>query len=311
MISFVIPCYNEESNVKPMYDLVIDRCKDTKEKYEIIFVNDGSKDKTIDNLRDIVEHTRENVRVIDFSRNFGKESAIYAGLESSKGDFVALIDGDLQQDPKYVIEAVEFLKDNKYFDCVTYYQEKRKEGKFMSFVKKSFYKIVNKITDVNFVENASDFRVLRRNMVDTIVNMKEYYRFSKGIFGWIGFHSHNLPYEVKDRNSGTTKWGFKKLLHYAFDGIISFTTVPLKIATYVGSISFIISLFFIIEVIVKKLFFGIDAPGYATITILLLLLGGLQLLSLGILGEYLGRNYIETKRRPIYISREVLDSKEK
>ena len=311
MISFVIPCYNEENNVKPMYDLVLDRCKDTKEKFEIIFVNDGSKDKTIDNLRKIVDDSRENVRVIDFSRNFGKESAIFAGLENSQGDFVALIDGDLQQDPKYVVEAVEFLKENKYFDCVTYFQETRKEGALMSFIKKTFYKVINKMTDVDFVENASDFRILRRNMVDSIINMKEYYRFSKGIFSWVGFHSHNLPYEVKDRNSGTTKWGFRKLLKYAFDGIISFTTVPLKFATYVGAISSFLSVIWIIAVIIEKIFFGIEAPGYATIIILLLLIGGLQLLCLGILGEYLGRTYIETKKRPIYISREILDSKER
>lgn len=311
MISFVIPCYNEENNVKPMYDLVLDRCKDTKEKFEIIFVNDGSKDKTIDNLRKIVEDSRENVRVIDFSRNFGKESAIFAGLENSKGDYVALIDGDLQQDPKYVIEAVKFLEENKYFDCVTYFQETRKEGAFVSFLKKSFYKVINKMTDVNFVENASDFRILRRNMVDSIINMKEYFRFSKGIFSWVGFHCHNLPYEVKDRNSGTTKWGLRKLFKYAFDGIISFTTVPLKLATYVGALSSLLSVVCIIGVIIEKLAFGIDVPGYATIIILLLLIGGLQLFCLGILGEYLGRTYIETKKRPIYVSREIIDSKER
>ena len=311
MISFVIPCYNEENNVKPMYDLVLDRCKDIKDKFEIIFINDGSKDKTIDNLREIVNSTRENVRVIDFSRNFGKESAIFAGLSNAKGDYVALIDGDLQQDPKYVVDAVKFLEENKYFDCVTYYQETRKEGKLISFFKRTFYKVINKMSDCEFVENASDFRILRRNMVDSIVGMEEYFRFSKGIFSWVGFHSHNLPYDVKDRNSGTTKWGFKKLLKYAFDGIIAFTTVPLKLATYTGIISFVISLICIIGVIIEKLCFGIEVPGYATIIILLLLLGGLQLSSLGILGEYLGRTYIETKKRPIFIAREILDSKEK
>ena len=311
MISFVIPCYNEENNVKPMYDLVVDRCRELKDKYEIIFVNDGSTDHTMDNLRAIVESTREDVKVIDFSRNFGKESAIYAGLSKSKGDYVGLIDGDLQQDPKYVIEAVDFLKQNAYFDCVTYYQAHRKEGKFISFLKKRFYKTINKMTDIDFVPDASDFRVLKRNMVDSIIKMDEYFRFSKGLFAFVGFHSMNKPYEVKDRNSGSTKWGFRKLVKYAFDGIIAFTTVPLKLSTYIGAISSIISFIYILIVLIEKLFFGIPVPGYATIIILLLLLGGLQLFCLGILGEYLGRNYIETKKRPIFIAREELDSREK
>ena len=181
----------------------------------------------------------------------------------------------------------------------------------MTFIKKRFYKTINKMTDIDFVEDASDFRILRRNMVDSIIKMEEYFRFSKGIFAFVGFHTMNKPYEVRDRNSGTTKWGFRKLLKYAFDGIIAFTTVPLKLSTYVGATSSIISFIYIIFVIIEKLAFGIDVPGYATIIILLLLLGGLQLFCLGILGEYLGRNYIETKKRPIYIAREELDSKEK
>ena len=311
MISFVIPCYNEENNIRPMYDWIVDTCKDIKDKYEIIFVNDGSTDRTMDNLRLLVSETREDVKVIDFSRNFGKESAIYAGLSKAKGDYVGLIDGDLQQDPKYVLDAVEFLKQNAYFDCVTYFQAQRKEGKFISFLKRHFYKVINKMTDIDFVEDASDFRVLKRNMVDAVLKMDEYFRFSKGIFAFVGFHSMNKPYEVKDRNSGTSKWGFRKLVKYAFDGIIAFTTVPLKLSTYIGAISSVISIIAIIIVLIEKLAFGIDVPGYATIIILLLLLGGLQLFCLGIMGEYLGRNYIETKKRPIFISREELDSKEK
>ena len=311
MISLVVPCYNEEDNVKPMYELIVNTFKDYKEKIEIIFVNDGSSDNTIERLRDVVQNTKEEVRVIDFSRNFGKESAIYAGLKESKGDFVALIDGDLQQDPKYVIEAVDFLKENKYFDCVSYYQHVRKESFIMKFFKKNFYRIINRVSETKFTMDASDFRILRRNMVDAVLELEEHFRFSKGIFSWVGFHNQEFPYEVKDRNSGKSKWGIRKLFKYAFDGIIGFTTVPLKFSTYVGAIASIFSFIYLFIVIIQKIFFGISIPGYPTIITLMLFLGGLELLCLGIMGSYIGRNYIETKKRPIYIAREVLSSKDK
>ena len=311
MISFVVPCYNEESNVIPMYNLIVDTFKDYKEKYEIIFINDGSSDKTFEKLKELVETTKEDVKVIDFSRNFGKESAIYAGLQKSKGDYVALIDADLQQDPKYVLEAVEFLKNNSYFDCVTYYQKIRKESFIMKFFKKAFYKVINKVSETKLTMDASDFRILRRNMVNAVLELPERYRFSKGIFSWIGFHNQEFPYEVKERNSGTSKWGLRKLFKYAFDGIISFTTLPLKISTYVGAVASVFSFIYLFVIIIQKIFFGIDIPGYATLITTMLFIGGLELLSLGIMGSYLGRNYIETKNRPIYIARDVLSSKDK
>jgi len=311
VISFVVPCYNEESNVIPMYNLIVDTFKDYKEKYEIIFINDGSSDKTFEKLKELVETTKEDVKVIDFSRNFGKESAIYAGLQKSKGDYVALIDADLQQDPKYVLEAVEFLKNNSYFDCVTYYQKIRKESFIMKFFKKAFYKVINKVSETKLTMDASDFRILRRNMVNAVLELPERYRFSKGIFSWIGFHNQEFPYEVKERNSGTSKWGLRKLFKYAFDGIISFTTLPLKISTYVGAVASVFSFIYLFVIIIQKIFFGIDIPGYATLITTMLFIGGLELLSLGIMGSYLGRNYIETKNRPIYIARDVLSSKDK
>ena len=311
MISLVVPCYNEEENIRPMYELIVETFKDYKDKYEILFVNDGSNDNTIERLREIVNSTKEEVRVIDFSRNFGKESAIYAGLKESKGDFVALIDGDLQQDPKYVLEAVNFLKENSYFDCVTYYQNVRRESFIMKFFKKNFYRIINRVSETRFTMDASDFRILRRNMVNAVLELQEHYRFSKGIFSWVGFHNQEFPYEVKDRNSGSSKWGFRKLFKYAFDGIIAFTTVPLKFSTYVGAIASIFSFVYLLVVIIQKLFFGISIPGYPTIITLMLFLGGLELLSLGIMGAYIGRNYIETKKRPIYVARERLSSKDK
>jgi glycosyltransferase involved in cell wall biosynthesis len=287
-----------------MYDLIIKTFKNYKEDIEIIFVNDGSKDKTIDNLRKIIKDTKYDVKVIDFSRNFGKESAIYAGLTNSKGDYVALIDGDLQQDPKYVLDAVEFLKKNTDYDCVTYYQEKRKENFLLSFIKKSFYRVINMLSETKLVQDASDFRVLKRNMVEAILSIEEYYRFSIGIFAFVGFKNKTLPYEVKERNSGKSKWGIIKLFKYAFEGILSFTTKPLKLSYYAGILSLLSFLVYLIVLIVTSSF-NID-----TITILLILsIGGLILLSIGILGEYIGRTYIENKNRPVYFTREIIKSR--
>ena len=310
-LSFVIPCYNEEDNVELIHDKISETFKKVKYDYELIFVNDGSKDKTIINLRKLVKTSKQNIKVVDFSKNFGKEAAIYAGLKESTGELVSLIDADMQQDPKYVLEMVEFLDANEEYDSVAMYQDKRREGKVLSFFKKSFYKLINKISDTKFTSNASDFRTLRRNMVDAILSVKEYYRFSKGIFSWVGFNTKYMPYQVLDRATGTTKWSFKKLFKYALDGIISFTTAPLKMATYVGLFSSFCSIVYLVVVIIQKLCFGIDIPGYATIITLILFLGGLQLFSLGIIGEYIARTYIEVKERPIYIAREVISNRSK
>lgn len=310
-LSLVIPCYNEEENVKLMHDKIVETFKKEKYNYEMIFINDGSKDKTILKLKELIKESKEKIKIVDFSRNFGKEAAIYAGLKESKAEMVALIDADLQQDPKYVVEMVKFLDENNEYDSVAMYQEKRKEGKILSFFKKCFYKLINKISDTKFTENASDFRVLRRNMVNAILDMKEYYRFSKGIFSWVGFNTHYQPYKVKERANGTTKWSFKGLMKYALDGIISFTTAPLRMATYVGLTSSFCSIVYLVVVIIQKIFFGIDIPGYATIITLILLIGGLQLFSLGIIGEYIGRTYIEIKERPIYIAKEIIENRSK
>jgi glycosyltransferase involved in cell wall biosynthesis len=311
MISLVIPCYNEENNIFPMYELMLKTFKDYKKKIEIIFVNDGSKDKTMNNLRKIVKDTKEIVKVIDFSRNFGKESAIYAGLSNATGDYVAIIDADLQQDPKYVLDAVNFLEDNIDYDCVTFYQEKRKDGFLMGFIKKSFYRVINAVSEVKFINDASDFRVLKRNMVNSILDMKEHYRFSKGLFSWVGFNVKAIPYEVKERNSGTTKWKFKGLVKYAIDGILSFTTSPLKISIYLGLILLLFSLVYLIIGLVNLWCYMINFSSDAVLLILLLFLSGLNLLSLGIIGEYVGRGYVESKNRPIYIAREIIKSRDK
>lgn len=308
-LSFVIPCYNEESNVNLIHDEIA-KIFLPLYKYEIIFVNDGSSDNTLKSLKEILKNSKTKIKVINFSRNFGKEAAIYAGLKEAKGDYISLIDADMQQDPKYVLEMVSFLDKNEEYDSVAMYQDKRKEGKVLTFFKKSFYRLINKISDTKFQSNASDFRTFRKCVIKSVLELKEYYRFSKGIFSWVGYNTYYMPYTVKERATGTTKWSFKKLFKYALDGIISFTTAPLKMATYIGLISSFASIVYLIFVIIQKLAWGIDIPGYATIITLILFLGGMQLFSLGIIGEYIGRNYIETKNRPIYIAKEILENKE-
>lgn len=303
-VSLIIPCYNEEGNVKEFLSV----CKETfKESLDIeyIFINDGSKDNTLKELRELVyENKNMNIKCISFSRNFGKEAAIYAGLKSAKGRYISIIDADLQQHPKYIIKMYEFLKKEEEYDCVACYQEKRKEGKIISFFKKMFYKIINKISDVPLYENASDFRFFKRQVAEAILELPEYYRFSKGIFSFVGFNTYYMPYEVEKRHKGKSSWSTTGLIKYALDGIIGFSVSPLKIATFIGVITFIISVIYMITVIIQKLTVGIEISGYATIVCLMLFFGGLQMIFIGIIGEYLGRTYIECKKRPIYIIKE-------
>lgn len=306
-LSLVVPCYNEEGNVEKFF-LEVKKVFDGKvDDYEFVFVNDGSKDKTLKHLKKLYNEQKDShIQVLSFSRNFGKESAIYAGLNHAKGDMVCLIDADLQQRPEVVLEMLDVMNANEELDCVTAYQDERKESKVMTTVKSLFYKIINGIAEVRFVNGASDFRLMKRAMVDAILEMTEYHRFSKGIFSWVGFNTEYIPYTVAQRESGESKWGFRKLLKYAFEGIVSFTTFPLKLSAYIGFLSSIISVIYLIVVVVQKLAFGIDVPGYATIVVLVLLLGGLQLFSLGILGEYLSKIYVQVKNRPVYILKEHL-----
>lgn len=310
-LSLVIPCYNEQDNVELFYNTATEVFKDKGFDYELIFVNDGSRDQTMDKLRHIYEISDENVKVVGFSRNFGKESAIYAGLKESRGEMVCLIDADMQQRPELVLDMMAVLDKDPNYDAVACYQEGRRESKILSAFKNCFYKIINKTSEIEFKSGASDFRLLRRRVVDAVLSMSEYHRFSKGIFSWVGFNTYYMPYIVEDRANGTSKWNFAKLFKYAMDGIIAFTTTPLKIATYIGLTSSAASIIYMIVVIIQKLAFGIKVPGYATTVVLILLLGGLQLFCTGMVGEYLARTYIETKHRPIYIAREVLDYEDK
>lgn len=308
MLSLVVPCYNEEGNVELFFKEVNKVFKDKVNDYEFVFVNDGSKDKTYQKLNGIHKASPSNVQVLSFSRNFGKEGAIYAGLSHAKGDLVCLIDADLQQRPEVVLEMLDVMKKNDELDCVTAYQKNRKEGGFMSAVKSGFYKFINKISDVNFVNGASDFRLMKRNMVNAILQMTEFYRFSKGIFSYVGFNTEYIPYEVAERESGESKWGFRKLFKYALEGIFAFSTAPLKISTYIGLFSSLISFVYLLVVVVQKLFFGIPVHGFATLAVIILFVGGIQLFCLGVLGSYVAKTYVQGKRRPVYILKEHMDT---
>ena len=306
-LSLVVPCYNEEANVERFFSEVNRVFKGKADDYEFVFVNDGSTDGTYRKLKKIYEENSASpVQILTFSRNFGKEAAIYAGLSYAKGDLICIIDADLQQRPEVVLEMLREMEQDETLDCVAAYQANRKESKTMKGLKYSFYKLINKVADVDFVNGASDFRLIKRTMADAILRMTEYHRFSKGIFSWVGFNTKYIPYTVEERQFGETKWSYGKLFKYAFDGIISFSTFPLKLATGVGLVTSAASIIYLIAVVLQKLIWGIDVPGYATIVVLVLFLGGMQLFCLGILGEYISKIYLQVKNRPIYILKEHL-----
>lgn len=306
-LSLIIPCYNEEDNVFRFYEETEKIFKGQAFSYEYVFVNDGSKDNTAKNLKTLFEeHTESNIKVISFSRNFGKEAAIYAGLREASAENICLIDADLQQSPSVVLEMLDILEANDEYDCVTAYQKNRKEGKILSKCKDMFYKLMNKATEISFVNGASDFRLFKSYARDAILDMPEYHRFSKGIFSWIGFNTYYLPYEAQEREAGESKWPTSKLVKYALEGIISFSTTPLRLATYLGVLSSIVSIIYMIIVIIQKLVYSINVPGYATIVVLILLIGGIQLFCLGMLGEYLSKVYVQSKNRPICVIKEIL-----
>lgn len=300
-LSLVVPCYNEEENIAAFAEAA-DRALVGLE-YEMIFVNDGSQDHTMDELNRLLRAKTANMTVVDFSRNFGKEAGLYAGLQKASGEYVCFIDADLQQPVSVAREMVEFLEEHAEYDAVACYQAERIEGRGLSFLKKQFYRVINRMCDIRFREDTSDFRTIRRSVADAILSMPEYHRFSKGIFAWVGYQTYYRPYEVQERHGGETSWSTWSLLRYAVDGMISFSTKPLKIATGLGLFTSICAVAYMLVVIFQKLVFGIDVPGYPTLVVLILLLGGVQLTVLGIIGEYLARIHLEVKNRPIYLER--------
>lgn len=304
-LSIVVPCYNEEGNVGLFYEEVQRVFKGKKIKYEIVFVNDGSSDNTLNRLTDIVNQKKQNIKVINFSRNFGKEAAMYAGLKEAEGELVTIIDADLQQRPELILRMIDILNENEQFDSVAAFQEVRKEGKVLTFFKDTFYKVINSMSTVPFVQGASDFRTFRRKVVDSILELSEYHRFSKGIFSFVGYNTYYLPYEVEERNSGTSKWNFFKLFNYAIDGIVAFTTSPLRAPFYISIVTFLVGfIYFIIA-----LFKGVSE--FKVILLVMLFLFSLLFMVVGVIGEYLSRTYIQVKQRPIYIVKERLESKKK
>lgn len=308
-LSLVVPCYNEKENVSALYDACKDAFAGKINRWEIIFVNDGSRDDTWQQLKALWDD-HGNIQLINFSRNFGKEAAMYAGLQKAQGQYVTIIDADLQQRPEVVVDMVAFLDANEDFDCVAAYQQERNEGAVLSFFKKSFYKLINRLCEINFHSGASDFRTFRREMAQAILQMPEYFRFSKGIFSWVGYNTYFMPYQARERNAGKTSWSFRKLFKYAIEGIVAFTTAPLNLATWLGGICAVLSALYMLVVVIQKLCFDIPVPGYPTLVVLILLIGSIQMLLLGIIGQYISKIYIEGKRRPIYIAKEVRGRKE-
>ncbi len=303
-ITLVVPCYNEGENVIPFHEAATAALSDFP--LEIVYIDDGSRDATLHNLKKIYARKDCSVKVISFSRNFGKESGIYAGLEHATGDYICIIDADLQQRPEIVKDMVAILEKEPDVDVVAAYQDRRADGRVLSFFKKSFYKVINTLSKVPLQSNASDFRTFRKSVRNSILAMGEYHRFSKGIFAWVGYNTAFIPYTACPRANGKTKWSFWKLFSYAIEGIIGFSTAPLRLATICGSLTGIAALIYLVCVVLEKLTKGIAVPGYATIIVLILLFSSIQLFCIGIIGEYVGRNFEQSKNRPIYIAKEIL-----
>ncbi|HEM6137844.1 TPA: glycosyltransferase family 2 protein [Streptococcus suis] len=304
MISVIVPCYNEEEAIPYFYEAMEKVRKEMGDRIEYIFVNDGSKDGTLKVLRQL-SGLDQAVRYLSFSRNFGKEAALYAGLQAATGDLVTVMDVDLQDPPEMLIEMKAMLDANADLDCVGTRRVNRDgEPPIRSFFAKLFYKLMNKISQVEVVDGARDFRLMRRHMVDAILSVSEYNRFSKGIFAWVGFETEYLPYKNVERVAGETSWSFWKLLSYSIEGIINFSDTPLNIASYTGFFTFLLSLVLMVFVVFKTLVFGDPTIGWPSTICIILFLGGLQLMTIGILGKYLAKVFLETKKRPVYIVKE-------
>ncbi|GAW99167.1 glycosyltransferase family 2 protein [Secundilactobacillus mixtipabuli] len=308
-LSLIVPCYNEQESINIFYDAVakvFDTINETSERYqpEYLFVNDGSSDKTLSILKDLQQQHPDTVHYLSFSRNFGKESALACGLDASTGDLVAVMDVDLQDPPELLPRMIDLIENDGY-DCVgTIQKERRGQGRIRAFLSTQFYNVIDSISEVRIEPNARDYRLMTREMVDTITSLPEYNRFSKGIFAWVGYKTTYLKYESQPRAAGTSHWSIMQLVNYAIDGIVDFSDAPLKIATWIGGISCVLAVIGFIFVIVRALMVGDAVAGWPSMVSIILLLGGIQLFSLGILGEYIGKIYLETKHRPKYIVKE-------
>lgn len=307
LISVVVPCYNEQESLPVFYrEITKTAAEMSNVKFEFIFVDDGSKDETLAIAKELHKND-DRVRFISFSRNFGKEAGMFAGLQASKGDYVAIMDVDLQDPPSLLPEMYEAVSSGEYDSVATRRTTRKGEPPIRSFFARMFYKIINKMSDADIVDGARDFRLMRRKMVDAVISMGEYNRFSKGIFGWVGFKTKWLEYVNVERVAGETKWSFWKLFKYSMEGIMAFSTTPLYMSSIMGFVICVIAFIMACFYIVKTLVFGDPTAGFPSLVCIILFLGGIQLIGIGVVGMYLSKTYLETKKRPVYIVRETED----
>ena len=304
MITLIVPCYNEQESLPIFYKEVTSVARRMGSDYELLFVDDGSKDRTLPILKELAAQD-EHVTYFSFSRNFGKEAAMYAGFCNAKGDYVAVMDADMQDPPSLLPQMTAILESGEYDSVATRRTSRTGEPPIRSWFAKRFYRLVNRISDADIVDGARDFRLMRREMAEAIVSMGEYNRFSKGIFGWIGFRTYWMPYDNIERAAGETKWNFWKLFKYAIDGIISFSQAPLSIASWFGMVMTLLSFLFLFLIVIRKAVFGDPVAGWASTICVIVFIGGIQLFCLGIMGQYIAKAYLETKKRPHFIISET------
>lgn len=308
LFTAIIPCYNEEENVPDIYAEILKNesyFESHSIEVELLYVDDGSKDKTVEEVKKLMEKDKR-VHLVSFSRNFGKESAIYAGLENSHGDYVALMDADLQDPPSLLPEMFDEVLSGEY-DCVATRRVNRKgEPPIRSLFARMFYRLMRKISRTEIVDGARDYRLMTRQMVDAILSLKEYNRFSKGIFGWVGFKTKWIEFENIERRKGETKWSFWSLFKYSLEGIMGFSTAPLAMASVIGIFFTIVSFIAIVFIIIRTLVFGDPTDGWPSLACIIIFVGGIQLFCLGVVGQYMSKMYLEIKDRPIYIVKERL-----
>ena len=304
MITLIVPCYNEQESLPIFYQEVTAVVQRMESEYELLFVDDGSKDQTLMILRELAAQD-SHVKYFSFSRNFGKEAAMYAGFCNVSGDYIAVMDADMQDPPSLLPQMMKILESGEYDSVATRRADRTGEPPIRSWFAKRFYHMINKISDADIVDGARDFRLMRREMVDTIVSMGEYNRFSKGIFGWIGFRTYWLPYENIERAAGQTKWNFWMLFKYAIDGIINFSQAPLSIASWFGIAMTLLSFLFLFVIVIRRAVFGDPVAGWASTVCVIVFIGGIQLFCLGIMGQYIAKTYLETKNRPHFIISET------
>lgn len=303
-LDVIIPAYNEEGSIKTLHKELTNALKEIN--YKLIFIDDGSTDNTFKILEEIYNIDKDHIKVISFSRNFGKDAAIYAGLKASTAEYSCIIDADMQQNPKYIMKIYNFIEKNPEYDMIAMVNDYKNENALKGFLKKNFYKVISKLSNLNFEVGASDFRIFKNYVRDAILELSEKNRFTKGIFSYIGFNTYYMNYKVDKRISGKSKFNMRGQLNYAKEGIVNFSTKPLKLATIIGTIISLFSFFYLIYIFIITLIKGGDVPGYPSLMCVILLLGGIELLVLGIVGEYIGKNYIESKNRPVYIKKKSL-----